>query len=320
MLAAALASNAWAHSEHKQENKPQISLPEVLASVNGADIPKTAVLRQLERAIGNYKKKGMPLTADQEKSAAKKLLQDEIGRVLLLQKAKEIGAEVSDNELEKKLDEVKSRFKSDAVFEHKLSDQGMTLDQYRSELKVDLTMDKVIKQEIEPGIQIGPEEIKAYYEKNKDKFMAPDKVRAGVILIKVPRDATPRGIKRGREKLESIREQILNGADFAALAKRFSQDSLASKGGDLGFFSKQQMFGAFSSRAFEMEVGEVSEVFQTGHGLHLLKVTDKKSGGASPLEQVKGKIRKTLAGQKIKQATRDYIEGLKKKVDIKTYF
>ena len=104
------------------------------------------------------------------------------------------------------------------------------------------------------------------------------------------------------------------------MAKRFSEDSLASKGGDLGFFTKKQLHPAFSNRAFKMKAGEVSDIFRTGHGFHVLKVTDKKPAGASPFEAEKEKIKDFLIQKKVSQATRDYIEALKKQAKIKTYF
>ena len=311
---------ALSHSGHKHESALQVSLPKVVAKVNKTDILKETIEKELKRAIENYKNRGMPLTVDQEKSAAKKLIQDEIGRVLLVQKAMEIGADVSNSIVEDRLNKVKSSFKSDAVFEHKLADEGLTLKQYRDELKIDLSMDAVIKKEIEPNINIEPSEAQAYFEKNIDQFKTEDKVRASVILIKINPEKGSLGEKESKEKINSIFEQIKIGADFKGIAQRHSQDSLAAKGGDLGFFTRKQMFPAFSSRAFKMKVGEVSEVFKTGHGFHILKVTDKKSGEAGSFEKQKGKIENILRSRKLQQATLDYIETLKKKANIKNYF
>ena len=104
------------------------------------------------------------------------------------------------------------------------------------------------------------------------------------------------------------------------MAQQHSQDSLASKRGDLGFFTRKQMLPAFSNRAFKMKVGEISDIFRTGHGFHVLKVTGKKPGGLSPFEAEKAKIEKFLTNKKVSQATRDYIETLKKQAKIKIYF
>jgi len=215
---------------------------------------------------------------------------------------------------------VQAKFRSDAVFEHKLADRGMTLDQYRAELETDLYMDQIIKKEIEPKIKIPENETRDYYEKNKNKFASQEKVRASIILLKFNPSQGKAGEQKALKKFESILDQIRNGADFAAMAKKFSEDSLASKGGDLGFFTKKQMLPAFSNRAFKMKDGEVSDIFRTGHGFHVLKVTDKKPAGASPFEAEQEKIKNFLIQKKVSQATRDYIEVLKKQAKIKTYF
>ena len=312
-------TSAFAHSGHTHEEKLRIALPDVVAKVNGEDIRNDDIVRELKQALTNYKKRGMPLSVDQEKSAAKKLINNEIGRALLLQKGKETGAHVTDEMLERKLRQIKSSFKSDAIFEHELKDRKMTLEQYKKELKIDLQMQQVIDREIEPDIKISADEIKAYYEKNQKKFNMDPKARASVILIKAKR-GNAKSEKAAKKKIESILAQIKGGANFAELATKFSQDSLASKGGDLGYFTKNQMFGAFSSRAFDMKVGEVSEAFKTGHGFHLLKLTDLKAGETIPLDEAKERIDKILRATKVGSATRSYVETLKEKADIKTYF
>ncbi len=312
-------SPVWAHSGHKHDEL-KTKLPKVVAKVNDQDIYGDVIFRELKKAAVQYKKRGIPLTADQEKSAAKKLIDDEIGRTLLVLKAKELGINVSEEMLQERLTTVKAKFKSDAIFEHRLADRGMTVDQYKQEMQIDMFMDQVIKKEIEPKIKIDEKESRAYYDENKNKFDSPEKVRASIILLKFnPKDGKA-GEQKVLKKFKSISDQIKNGSDFGSLAQQFSQDSLASKGGDLGFFTRKQMLPAFSDRAFKMKVGEVSEIFRTGHGFHILKVTDKKPGGLSSFETEKEKIEKFLADKKVSQATRDYIEVLKSKAKIKTYF
>ena len=319
LFVSANPAKVWAHSGHKHDAL-KIKLPKVVAQVNGVDISGDTISRELKKAVQQYKKRGMPLNASQEKSAAKKLIDDEIGRTLLVLKAKDSGINITKDMLEKRLKEVQAKFRSNAVFEHKLADRGMTLDQYRAELETDLYMDQIIKKEIEPKIKIPENETRDYYEKNKNKFASQEKVRASIILLKFNPSQGKAGEQKALKKFESILDQIRNGADFAAMAKKFSEDSLASKGGDLGFFTKKQMLPAFSNRAFKMKDGEVSDIFRTGHGFHVLKVTDKKPAGASPFEAEQEKIKNFLIQKKVSQATRDYIEVLKKQAKIKTYF
>ncbi len=309
----------WAHTGHKHDEL-KIKLPKVVARVNGVDINSDAISRELKKHAKQYKKRGMPLNADQEKSAAKKLIDDEIGRTLLVLKAKDLKINITKGMLDKQLEKVKAKFRSDAVFEHKLADQGLTLDQYKAELETDLYMDQIIKKEIEPKIKVSENETQDYYEKNKNKFTRAEKVRASIILLKFNPSKGKAGEQEVLKKFESIQEQAKKGDDFAALAIKFSQDSLASKGGDLGFFTKKQMLPAFSDRAFKMKVGDVSDIFRTGHGFHLLKVTGRKPVGTRPFAAEKEKIKTFLSQKKVSQATRDYIETLKKQAKIKTYY
>jgi len=312
-------SLVWAHSGHKHDEL-KIKLPKVVARVNDHDINGDVIFRELKKAAIQYKKRGMPLTAGQEKSAAKTLIDDEIGRILLVLKAKAVGIKVSEKMLLEKLRKVKAKFKSDSIFEHRLSDRGMTVDQYKQELEIDMYMDQLIKKEIEPKIKITEKDSQAYYDKNKSKFETQEKVRASIMLLRFNPKEGKAGEQAVLKKFESILIQVKNGADFGALAQQHSQDSLASKGGDLGFFTQKQMLPAFSSRAFKMKVGEVSEIFRTGHGFHVIKVTDRKPESLSSFATEKENIQKFLTNKKISQATRDYIENLRKEAEIKTYF
>ena len=319
LLISANPIKVWAHSGHKHDEL-KIKLPKVVAQVNGENISGDVISRELKKATQQYKKRGMPLNANQEKSAAKKLIDDEIGRTLLVLKAKESGVSITKELMEKRIKEVKAKFRSDSIFEHKLADQGLTLEQYKAELEIDLYMDQIIKKEIEPKIQVPEKEALDYYKTNKNKFTTPEKVRASIILLKFNPSQGKSGEQKILKKFESILDQLRNGADFSAMAKKFSQDSLASKGGDLGYFTRKQMLPAFSDKAFKMKTGETSDIFRTGHGFHVLKVTDKKSEGTTPFSEEKAKIKALLIQKKSSKATQEYIKVLKEKAKIKTYF
>jgi len=309
----------FAHSGHTHEEKLRISLPDVVAKVNGQNIYDDDILRELKKTLKNYKDRGIPLTAEEEKITAKRLIENEIERALLLQKGNEINALVSDETLNTKLRKVKSSFESDSIFEHELKNRKLTLDQYKKELKIDLLMQQVIDREIKPNIKVSEKDIQSFYEKNKEKFYTDKKARASVILIKAKRGDT-KSEKSAQQKIKSILEKIKNGSAFSEMATIYSEDSLAPKGGDLGYFTKNQIFGAFSARAFDMKVNEVSPVFKTGLGFHILKLTDLKEGKMMPLDRAKTRIKKMVKKNKVGNATRNYVEKLKQKSKIKIYF
>ena len=110
------ATFAFAHSGHTHEEKLRISLPDVVAKVNDQDIHNNDILRELKKTLKNYKDRGMPLSVEEEKITAQKLIDNEIRRALLLQKGNEIKAKVSEEALNQKIRSVKSSFKSDAIF------------------------------------------------------------------------------------------------------------------------------------------------------------------------------------------------------------
>lgn len=310
----------WAHSGHDHGDNPTISLPDVVAKVNGANISKDTILKSLKASIRKYKDKGMPMNGDQEKIAAKKLIDNEINRRLLLARAEEQGVQASASDIEKRFDRIKKGFKNEAAFNHKLEDEGLTVDQYKTELEEELKIEAVLLKEIGGGVQISDADIKAYYDKNPGRYFSPEQRRASVILIKVKKDAGPEAEDRAKETLGKILEELSKGKDFTKLAQLHSQDTLAARGGDLGFFERGKMFKPFADLAFSLEAGQVSNIFRTRHGFQILKVTDIKPEVSRSLDDVKEEIRDLLIGKKIKDKTPDYLGQLKKQAKIKTYF
>lgn len=133
------------------------------------------------------------------------------------------------------------------------------------------------------------EDIEAYarstYNANQDKYAEPEQVRASHILIRT-------GEANAKEKLQEILQQIKGGADFAELARTRSQDpGSATKGGDLGFFARGRMIKPFEDVVFAMtKPGEVSEVFESPFGYHVIKLTERKPAGVKMFAEVKEQL------------------------------
>ncbi len=312
---------AGAHAGHSHaEDDPNIKVPAVVARVNGKDISNQYIWGKLKQYIRHQKSGGHKVTPDQEKAEVKRLIDNEIGRALLLQHADSLGIKATSELLEKKIYMIRSDFKSDHQFEMALKRRKITLEELKDELKPEVLVDAVVEREIAPHVKLNAEETKGFYEKNKRMFWEDDKMRASVILRKIDMSQGPQAEEKAKIELEKVMEEVRKGADFAEAAKKHSQDSLGKKGGDLGFFTRKKMLPAFSDKAFSMKVGEVSSVFKTRHGLHILKVTDKKPGGYTPFDTVKKGIEKKIRAQKLKKQTEEYVHHLRKKADVKVYF
>ncbi|MDX9717158.1 MAG: peptidylprolyl isomerase [Thauera sp.] len=120
----------------------------------------------------------------------------------------------------------------------------------------------------------------ADYRSNPQRFRTEEEVQARHILL--------RG-EGAVERAKALREQLLQpGADFAAFAEKHSEDpGSAVRGGDLGFFARGRMVGAFEEAAFALEPGGLSEVIETEFGAHIIKVEARRAPGVRPFEDVR---------------------------------
>jgi peptidyl-prolyl cis-trans isomerase D len=168
-------------------------------------------------------------------------------------------------------------------------------------------------------IQPTEKEIKDYYEASKDQYFEPKKVCARHILFRVSPDASKDEVEKIKKKAERVLEQIKKGANFAKLAKKYSDDkATAVKGGDLGCFSEGVMVKPFEQTAFALKKGEVSNLVKTRFGFHIIQVYDIKEARTKPLNEVKDKIVQKIKQEKAKEqalimANRIYAEAILEK-------
>jgi peptidyl-prolyl cis-trans isomerase C len=139
------------------------------------------------------------------------------------------------------------------------------------------------------------EAMKKVYEDASKQISDEQEVHARHILVESEDDA------------KAIAEELKKGADFAELAKKKSKDPGASDGGDLGFFTKDQMVPEFSNVAFAMEPGKVSDPVKSQFGWHIIKVEEKRNRKAPDFEQVRSQIETYVT----RKAQADYVAKLR---------
>ena len=135
------------------------------------------------------------------------------------------------------------------------------------------------------------------------------RVKARHILVTYPEGATDAQRDSVRELAEQIQDRAAAGEDFSALAAEYSDDqSNAQQGGDLGWFERGQMVGPFEDVAFDLEVGEVSEVVETPYGLHVIKLDDRE---APSLDEVADEFRAQVVSERRQASLDDYVESVR---------
>jgi parvulin-like peptidyl-prolyl isomerase len=170
--------------------------------------------------------------------------------------------------------------------------------------------------ELEEG-EVTEDELLAYYNDHPDDFLAGE--QAILEYVRIPKTPTAEDTADARADLEDIRAQILEGADFANTASAWSDDPSAARGGDLGFIARGDMTPEFEDVAFSTPVGEISEVFQTPFGLHILKVEEREDGDEGERVHVRHlMIRLEASNATLREVERrmdDFLFSLEEEID-----
>lgn len=151
-------------------------------------------------------------------------------------------------------------------------------------------------------VKVTEQEARKYYDDNQKEFKREPKVRARHILLMVAQGAPEPEWEKARGQAEEILKKMKGGADFAKLAKEFSQDPGSKEsGGDLGFFSRGQMVRPFDDAAFSLKPGQVSDPVRSPFGYHIIKVEEKQEEAQEPFDSVKGRVLEKLKKSRAKE-------------------
>jgi parvulin-like peptidyl-prolyl isomerase len=194
-----------------------------------------------------------------------------------------------------------------------LQRQGRTLESFKRELRqaVELHLQTERLRDLVVGpIEPTEQELSAYLEEHREDYDTPEEVHARHILIRVPEGASEAEIAQAKKQIEDIKKELENGADFAELAKKYSQDpGSAPNGGDLGFFRRGQMVKEFEDAAFSLEPGQISDPVRTQFGFHLIKVEEKKPAQHPELAQIRERVLKDyIAAERTRRFEQFYAE------------
>jgi peptidyl-prolyl cis-trans isomerase D len=160
-------------------------------------------------------------------------------------------------------------------------------------------------------VDVTDEKISDYYYSNLEEFKKDKRVKASHILITMDAGADDDTVAAKKLEAEKIGELAnAEGADFAELAKQYSQGPSKEKGGDLGWFTKERMVQPFAEKAFAMAAGEISEPVRTQFGWHIIKVEQIEEATTQSLESAWSSIRSTITNQKSRSLAMDHAEAV----------
>jgi peptidyl-prolyl cis-trans isomerase C len=291
--------------------------PELVATVNGAGIAKAefdrswpAFLRQKGIPVNHAEKSGQ---VDEFRLELLNLL---IDQELLYQAAKSGGHEAGEEQVSAEVTKARGQFPSQEEFEKALSGSGLTVESYSDFLRHRISVVNLVRDGVTPGVTVSDEEITGFYAGNQQNFAVPEQVRARHILIKVDPKADEAAKAEAKKKIEEIIEKAGGGADFAELAKEYSQGPSAPRGGDLGLFPRGKMVPPFDEAVFSLEAGEISGPVLTRFGYHAIKVEEKQEAETVSREEAAEQIRDFLTEKKVAEAVKVRLESLRETAKI----
>jgi parvulin-like peptidyl-prolyl isomerase len=299
--------------------KKSVSANEV-AVVGDQSISKEQFDKTIDQACSTYKTQGQKCPAagtEQYSALRKQAMQFLIQRAEFAQKADELGLTISDADVEKALLKIKAQYfgkngqcddKCEAKYRKQIKKQNLTDEQVHEDVRANVVQNKIYEK-VTADVQVSDKEIDAFYKKNKQQYVQPSSRDVRHILIKK------------KALADQLHQQLVGGADFAKLAKKYSQDPSSKSSGGKLTVSKGRQVPEFDKAAFSLKTHEISKPIKTQYGWHIIEaLTPIKKERITPLKEVRTAIRQQLVQQKKQDKMRKWVDDTTKDFESKTSY
>lgn len=242
-------------------------------------------------------------------AARKGVLDQLVDAKLVISLAKKKNLKINEEELKKRVDMIKGYYPSEQEFLKALSDKGTNLTEFEKDIKDQMLAQELVNQEVASKVSVTPGEIEELYNKNKEKLVAPLRIKLRSILVRKGEGIDPAAAKK---KADDVYAEIKGGADFAKVAAEKSEGPYAPEGGDMGYVSPGQMIKEIDEVVFVMKPGDVSPVVETAMGYHIFKAEDRQEARPLQLSEVEEFLRAQIYRKKFEEALMKWVEEKKK--------
>lgn len=284
-----------------------------VATVNGVDVTAESFNVEVQRVMAA----GLPPAALQQLKG--QLVDKLIERTLLEQAIEKEGIEVTDDQIEKKFEEVRAEFAKvqaqnpngpEVSLEQLAKQLGISQKELRDSIAQTIAVEALLKKR---GVsEVTDKEVREFYDSNSESFFRPETVTARHILVRVDAGADKTTVEAKRKEAEAIAEAARKkDADFAQLAIDKSEGPSGPNGGQLPAFQRGQMVTEFEEAAFNMKPGTISEPVKTQFGWHIIKVEKKTDEGQVPFEEVSEQLKQKLKNDKLETGIAELVTELR---------
>ncbi len=315
-LAIALVLPLAIHSAARSE-----MIDAVVATVDKEVILYSDLMSQIGLELEDMRQKAAN-PADYQRQAdqlAKDALDNSIERLLMAREAKKYPEmAVSDKELDETIERI--RKERGATTEDFVKEIAGSMSEYREWVRNQMIAQRMTvsrTRSFESEVVVTDSEISDYYAEHREEFERPERVYVRQIFLRASSDETERA--QARAKLEVIRGEILNGANFEELAKLHSEAPGAELGGAIGWQRRDELVEPLSSVAFALPAGGVSEVLDTQFGVNLLKADQREEAGSVALPEVELQIEQLLRQQAADAKYQTWLADLRKRSRVRVF-
>jgi peptidyl-prolyl cis-trans isomerase C len=295
---------------------PGEEIPETVAVVEGVPIKRAELDETLNALLAQNERSAAELPAEQKSGAYRMILDDMIADRLITKRCAAV--QIPDEAVETTFKRATANLGSDEEIKAQIEKSGQTVAKVKENIRASLKQQQWIEDQLKTKTEVTDAEAEQFFQKNPAQFKVPERVRASHILVTVPEGAGPDAVTKKLKESEGILARVKKGEDFNKLAAEVSQDPTAKEnGGDLDFFSRDQMVPEFSEAAFKLKKNEVSEPVRSQYGYHIIKVTDRKEAGALSLEEAKPRLLAFLKQQKKQAELQKLVQELRAQADVK---
>jgi len=296
-------------------------LEQVLVKVNG-DIVTKSDFERMQVEFLRQRPELQNVTADSpelQKAVAEstpQLILGAVGELLLVQRGRELGYVMTDENFKSVLDNIKkdNNIDTDEKFQEALKQEGMTLADLRRQLEKNMLETRVQQNEVLAKISVTEDEAHAYYDAHKTEFTTPSEIMLREILIAVP--AADRGVNVAQDdaakaKADDIRHRLLAGEPFARIAGEVSDATSKANGGLIGPIKVDELAPALQTMLTKLKVGDVSEVIRMQRGYQIFGLESRTETKVKSFDEARQDISDRIADEKRRGETQKYLEKLR---------
>lgn len=279
----------------------------ILATIDGEPITLYELKQYGDRAMRTRQ-----VAADTGQAA---MLDALITDKIIQKEVSDKGIVVHDDDVDRYIDNIKERnHVNDEGLKQALAAQGLTLESYRTQIREEIQKAQLMNREIRGKVNVTPEDVQRYYEAHLSEYSTPERIQIAHIVFRLPPDATPDQVAAVSAKAAEVHARLQKGADFAEMAKQYSEDPSGQGGGDLGWFKQGEMLEPIEKSALQLKVGGFSEPVRTKIGLHIIKLVAREGATHQKLDELADQIKQQLYNAALEERFQKWLnEELRKR-------